>query len=946
MTDKNKIAPSILENLHLNLGVGISLPLSCHDVDCQDDAEMYSQDPTAYLDIVPSYRLTEVGPLRVNTNAHLFMDFNDEGARGGGGFGAEFYLYPSTPNNGGFVLGASGGLMGGIGPYAHVSGGVQVLDALSLKGGFMARSGQDAVTITANVDVFGPLRKSQVQKRKEQESELERYERYFDSIRHIVESPAEKRRHLMFKASIIRDRLRFLKTVRFLSERGAQLEFQPIVNMFERDYKSPSHGLYKWDSVIDQLYHILGVVLREQGLKHRQTIHTIGGDPLEDLSPHRLLENRGRELLEIDPVLRSSKQLKIHYASYTFYIDRQEDYHRVTIWNCFDDKPIVDKAYPIVDKDDSFFWEQVTKEWNEALLDNYGSFNSDRRIQRLPPLTDKEKQELEERRVFRLEQPSIWTKAKTSLSRKSWQSLDKKFKIFLEAQSIHAEIDREYREEFSLDPMEFQFNPVKAFGQSNVGSLTSHGLLQRIRLRTKRQTDGVALAQKAHLQGPFGYPIRDKYGNIIIPLVGPHRKTGIQYFDGFDIFPAYSLAKGSSRTSLTNIGLDLSAFGFGDHPHLTTTKSLKPDRLPDNTYPYYLYNTLLPEDRLKSKGVFEKASEQVRSTEAYFGFKPAERVESVFLISSNTENASVRDANPKVVFLWDEIFDGIVRGREDDTVPHEVFHCLDHQFGFSLHPAIKDLFVTLKKAEDEELFEAINESHFLSKKKGGHSEDNVFEFFASLVNTLKAPEWDKKVSEMSGRVRGLYYHALKGLQTALKAKHPPIIHAPIWQQIKKRTKALEKMGSYGPLEALAFKPASFYLSQGPNPIPIIKTWHFKKRVLEAKTPVVVFLFKEKNRDVCVDVKLLARKYKGYAELLAMEYDDADFFMKEFDGAVGASRLFVFHNGKNIYNPVNQPDAPHLSSLGKRLTDRYYDEMHERLLKEVWEHIQRTQLYKK
>lgn len=225
------------------------------------------------------------------------------------------------------------------------------------------------------------------------------------------------------------------------------------------------------------------------------------------------------------------------------------------------------------------------------------------------------------------------------------------------------------------------------------------------------------------------------------------------------------------------------------------------------------------------------------------------------------------------------------------------------QFGFSFHPAFKKVFDTLDKAEDGALFYAINEENFLSEW-GGHAQDDPLEFFASLVNTLNAPEWQKKVDEMDPRIRGLYYHSLLALREALKTQHPPIEEAQVFRQLNERISAVEAMGQHKPFEALALTPASELLKKGPNPVQVIDVWDFQKEVLDAKEPVVVFLFEEFHQGLESVLHSLVAKYKGRAKVVALQYRYAQIphVNDSFERSVGMPRLYLFHDGKLVHRP--------------------------------------------
>jgi hypothetical protein len=239
-------------------------------------------------------------------------------------------------------------------------------------------------------------------------------------------------------------------------------------------------------------------------------------------------------------------------------------------------------------------------------------------------------------------------------------------------------------------------------------------------------------------------------------------------------------------------------------------------------------------------------------------------------------------------------------GEGDHVVRHEAYHGLDIQHGFSLHPEFRGLHERLIASEDTELFDAINETNFLDQK-GGHSQDDPLEFFASLVNTLSSTQWEDKVDAMSPRVRGLYYQSLRALQTALAARHPAIRSAPVFATVTTRIRSLEKKeGSpFAPLSRLILAPIPEFLRRGDPPAEPIEPWEFKRQVLRSHRPVAVLVYGHREDATRHLPNANLGERLGSARLLAMSIDDAAALQEHFGGQIRSGTIYLFRNRRLI-----------------------------------------------
>lgn len=620
-----------------------------------------------------------------------------------------------------------------------------------------------------------------------------------------------------------------------------------------------------------------------------------------------IAENAYRPVVEIDArLLNYPEGHPCNMSSIMVYCLVEGETCHIVIWDWFQDKPFFSKDYSLSSKDADYY-KRASEEIYGALKDYLTHFDFKAEAQAVPPLTSEERQVFLDNQVYSVRNPTGWNAGQVRESQQSWRKLTRDFEMKIETRPLTADVDRDHGKNFLLYPTATLTLTEDQLKEIGFGPLEVKGLTDVIELIPNsargQKRDGREI--KNSFQGQHYI---DRYGNLIVPIMGEIHRSGKPVLMEILVVPGYRLLKDSNQPLTQQpTGIDLTPLGLENYPNLLSVTAVPPVKTATEEMPYSLYSTMPSSDGTQIQGrdaIFEHVGVVAKQVETYFGFKPGERIHNIFFLPSLNENASAKQSNPDTFFIWDEIMPFIQSGDGDFIVAHEMYHALDFQFGFSEQPGFVALFDRLKSAEDNELFEAINEKSFRNLPMGGHADDNVYEFFASLVNTLDAPTWQESVANMSDRVRGLYYQALVALQSSFETCNPAMKNSPIFLKLQERLASLEQMGTYPPLEELALLPVSKILASEPNPVRIIDAWSFKKEVLQSKKPVVLYLFNEDERHSVNYVKELSLQLEEGVELMAIPYDQVTNYLFTINGIFGNSvhsnSLCIFDQGKMIY----------------------------------------------
>lgn len=395
-------------------------------------------------------------------------------------------------------------------------------------------------------------------------------------------------------------------------------------------------------------------------------------------------------------------------------------------------------------------------------------------------------------------------------SGKAWEELGSRFSIALNTVPFAVDADRNSRG----SPVQPSSERRRELSGQDLKKLQSeaielNGFPDDILLVIQNKEEQLRLGQDSRLKFSNTEIAIDKYGNAIAPLLDTDQHTGEPLFYGFSVMPRY-IFSANHETFMQSLGIDLSAFGFGDYPDLMRLRSLP--LIDSKKHDLYAFHSMLSKaDSENLKDACDKMKSQIEAAERLFGLTPGNIIKRVVATTPSQYAAFVRVTNPDTIFFDEKILKDIQADKDGGVIPHELFHAFDLKYEFSLESSFAEMF-SLLKATDAELFTALNE-------KGGHSLDTVFEFSATLTNSVSAPDWEPKMQAMPARVQGLYFHALARLKAALIAKKPDIVTAPIVSLIDERMASLRKiLGSVPSFEDLVEK--------GPKGAPLETDYRF------------------------------------------------------------------------------------------------------------------------
>jgi len=227
--------------------------------------------------------------------------------------------------------------------------------------------------------------------------------------------------------------------------------------------------------------------------------------------------------------------------------------------------------------------------------------------------------------------------------------------------------------------------------------------------------------------------------------------------------------------------LDLTPIGYGKIEHTFYQEA----KLPlDPMGPYRVYVDL-------GKGFYERNRAKllqiaggVEQAEKQFGQHPGQIVQSIYVPDTDEVNMAVSRRHPETIMVYDEALKGGISWENFLTFGrHEVYHSLDFKFGISEDDEFLRWFASLVLGGSSDFFNFINEGYFYERPSGGHAQETVLEFFASLVNSLYSPQLEEKLQGTTSQFRRIYYQSLVKLKKAIVRNVPSQQPLPIVQRI-------------------------------------------------------------------------------------------------------------------------------------------------------------------
>ncbi|MDO8526665.1 MAG: hypothetical protein Q7T03_03140 [Deltaproteobacteria bacterium] len=216
------------------------------------------------------------------------------------------------------------------------------------------------------------------------------------------------------------------------------------------------------------------------------------------------------------------------------------------------------------------------------------------------------------------------------------------------------------------------------------------------------------------------------------------------------------------------VAVDLSQWGLGELPPIFFEKIKSPIR---NLGTYHLYSDYDDSRFSEIEPHLDSIRKKAEQVETDFGLKAGTAVHNIYLVNSETENASVRSQYPETIWIWSEMVQGIRRNQ--DPTYHEGVHVVDGTYGISKEGPFAEFFKKMR--ENTALMKSMEESNAIVKGFGGHSRDNPQEALASLLNSFthfEEPSFRKKFADMPPQLRELMAEAYKTAALSIQAKLP------------------------------------------------------------------------------------------------------------------------------------------------------------------------------
>ncbi|EKD50127.1 MAG: hypothetical protein ACD_62C00645G0009 [uncultured bacterium] len=723
--------------------------------------------------------------------------------------------------------------------------------------------------------------------------------------------PQQNEQEYDFYADVQEQRQDFLRQLRLIKGSGYQLNPLSRATAIYTGHIGPTDPMVQAFFSLQQNNTFL--ITDKQGWSEGNNIPFLD---YGDMTPDDVLRQAGVVPLELDSRLLQTEQLQFNLFPYTIHAWSDGSRYGIIAWNWFEEKPLFSST---CEASRDAVQEMATQAYKK-LKRNYRTFNFDRAINKMEPLTSDEQQKLHDSKVIKLDTPPAWTSVEVEQAFLAQSDLMHDFNLSITAHPCDADIDRESgRSTIVYGSLNVSINPEALLAAQQPMML--NGLVDVVSLRVKDMAKAKTLGGQLVAYEEQNKPLFDKYGNAIFIHIGRERTTDEPVLVGFDIIPGYSYShEQPSGDTFMKHGLDLSALGFGDFEICLPLRKVFPARFPDRSVPYFLYEFIEDDTLVQNQVILSTVSQAVAKAEQVFGLEPGQAIQNIAYLPSSERNAAVSFGNPDTVTIWDEMLPTMSESHGAFIVAHETYHALDFQYDFCQYPEFQTFFNRLDYTLDEDFFDAVQEKNMFNIKEGGHPQTDVFELFASMISSVFAPKWESEIAEMSDRVRGLYYNALCFLERALLSENSELEKAPVILNIRNKIQTLNK--SYGPFQVLSsyyLTSVSETLSEHSDVLPMITADSFDEQVLDAPGYVVVYSYKEDEREIAPHVLRYAETHASEATYFAMPYPEVETYLDRDFSRLGPNKLalleacafgrstqsagiYVFKNGQRIYQP--------------------------------------------
>lgn len=696
----------------------------------------------------------------------------------------------------------------------------------------------------------------------------------------------------------------FIRSLTALRERGVKLKMVPAVFVKVEDVSDQDYPYVQ--ELLNVIYQTSFFEATDgQGSDGKKNLTILDKG---DLDPQAYLEASFGQVLLSDPDLvdtRAKGNRRAHVVPYTISFSTEGEELHVTALNWVTGKTVFDVYYSRADRSLQH-WQTLADQMGRALELDFIFSGFRRLVKELPELDARDRLDYEDDYLYGDGDMLPWETGEVRAADKAWRSLLGDFDVTFVSQPEGSNVDSLVRHvPLKLEAENFSERDAAPF---NVDGHVEAFVIEPKNLRTKLRLAADPLMKK-YVETEY---VEDKYGNIIIPmfsLVGKKRKTLV--FDSFQVIPPRRLSHDQKNPDETfaPLGVDLTAFGFGDYPLLAKSSVEQAVSAPTSDRPYFLYSQVSDKTPEEQDAAYLRVAAEAAGVERFFGLNPGDAVKAISLTPSQEENATVSFTNPDTIQVWDEFFSAVGEGDGRFIGSHESFHIMDFHFGLSEDEEVKTAFRTMSDSYDKALFGLIDEKSYL-ENGGGHSADNVREFVASLLNTVYTGKFDAKIAETDDRTRGLYYRALEALQHAIRKNDRIGEDAPVALLLADAMGRVSNGREYIPaigelivpgMEDILMPsrlPATPQELLSDFPVPVLSAADFKATVLQGKGVSFIYVYNANEQE---NAPLIKRSALGLAAsgkfLQAMPYDQAEHFLGQFGNELRGSRVYIFENGR-------------------------------------------------
>lgn len=302
-----------------------------------------------------------------------------------------------------------------------------------------------------------------------------------------------------------------------------------------------------------------------------------------------------------------------------------------------------------------------------------------------------------------------------------------------------------------------------------------------IKLKEGRYTldkEGLLLGINGH---PAPHAYKDKFGNQIELSYSLVRnpQVGDSVREIIEVTPPHNLSKNGEKMS--KLSVDLSPLGYSSEMDLAVCRTL--DKVGSNGGIEFYTDMDSKRVAKEYKKQLPLIADGARDIEKLFKLQPLEDIKTVVVLDSERPNAHFSKLNPNTLVILDER----LRGNGQEIVGrHEAAHLVDGKYDGKLSAGLAAIHRRLS-SDNPEFFTKLNESSFSPRiGSGGHSQANPAEMFASLINSVAAPDCEKQLQRLGPRFCADYAESLRALRKQFEATPGFPQDAPIVGLIDKR----------------------------------------------------------------------------------------------------------------------------------------------------------------